>query len=84
MTLPRDTSPEAWARYMDAMRTTPPDERVRRALEMSDSLRELARTGIRHRHPEWTPEQVQEGLEEIMLGADMARSVRAARDVPAR
>jgi len=84
MAIPGDTSPDAWARYMHGIRVTPPAERLRRALEMSDDLREIARAGIRSRHPGWTPEQVQEDLEELMLGKELARMARQARRVPAR
>jgi hypothetical protein len=79
MALPGDTSPAAWERYMDGMRRTSPQDRVRRAVEMSDELRHITRAGIRSRHPQWTPEQVQDELEDLMLGTDLARAARSAR-----
>jgi hypothetical protein len=84
MAIPRDTSPEIWRRYLDAMRTTPPEERVRRAVRMSDELRDIVRAGVRSRHPDWTAASVQEEMESLMLGRDLARKVRAARLSAAR
>lgn len=62
-----------------AMRATPPEERVRRAVTMSDELREIVRSGIRARHPDWSERMVQDELEERMLGRALARRARAAR-----
>lgn len=82
MARPRDTSPEAWARYIGGIRATAPEDRVRRAIEMSDDLREIVRAGIRSRHPGWTTDQVQRGLEDLMLGKGLARRAREARHTP--
>jgi hypothetical protein len=82
MAAPRDTGPDAWVRYIDGIRRTPPEERLRRALEMSDELREITRDGIRRRHPDWTPAQVQDALEDIMLGKELARRAREGPRVP--
>ncbi len=84
MARPHDTSPDAWRRYLAAIRATPPEERVRRAVQMSDELREVVRAGIRSRHPDWSSAAVQDELEERMLGRDLARRARAARALPAR
>lgn len=79
MARPHDTSPDVWRRYRAAIRATPPEERVRRAVRMSDELREIVRAGIRARHPEWSARMVQDELEERMLGRALARRARAAR-----
>lgn len=79
MVRPHDTSPEVWRRYRAAIRATPPEERVRRAVQMSDELREIVRSGIQSRHPEWSTKQVQDELEDRMLGRALARRARAAR-----
>ena len=84
MAAPRDTSDEAWARQMAAFRAMRPVDRVRLALEMSNEVRKIARAGIRVRHPEWTAAQVQDGLEELMLVAELARAARRDRVASAR
>lgn len=83
MVRPHDTSPDVWRLYRAAIRATPPEERVRRAVQMSDELREIVRAGIRARHPDWSASAVQDELEERLLGRELARRARAARAIPA-
>ena len=83
MPAPRDTSTDAWSRQIAAFGAMRPQDRVQVALQMSDEVRELSRAGIRTRHPEWTDDQVREALEELVLGVDLARTVRALRPVGA-
>ncbi|HET7701805.1 MAG TPA: hypothetical protein VFK35_00280 [Candidatus Limnocylindrales bacterium] len=78
MAAPRDTAPDAWARYLQAVRALTPDERVRLATSMSDELRDLTRSGIRARHPDWADDAVARSLADIVLGAALAAAVRAA------
>jgi hypothetical protein len=79
MVVPKDTSPDAWARHLSGVRAMTPQDRLRLAAAMSDEIRALARDGIRSRHPDWTAAQVEAGLEDLLLGAPIARAVRAAR-----
>lgn len=53
-----DTSERAHERQLAALRAMTPEDRLRLADEMSSEVRTLARAGIRARHPEYTPEQV--------------------------
>jgi hypothetical protein len=48
---PADTSPEAWAAFLDLQRRTPPAEKIRRAMSMSKTARLLAEAGLRRRFP---------------------------------
>ena len=66
MRAPRDTSPQIWARQLDAYRAMRPDERLRRALELSEDVRALARDGIRHAHPDWP---------ELAVAAELAKRI---------
>lgn len=84
MVVPRDTSPDAWARQISGVRAMTPQDRLRLAADMSDEIRELARDGIRSRHPDWTADEVESGLEDILLGVRVAGIVRAGRDALAR
>ena len=63
-----DTSPEAAAVQAEIFRRMTPAERVRVALEMSDSIRNLALAGLRSRHPEMTEEQLKWELMRLMYG----------------
>jgi len=79
MAVPKDTSPDAWARHLEALRALSPQERLELAVAMSDDVREIARDGVRHRHPAWSTVEVEAALEEAMLGPTLAGIVRARR-----
>jgi hypothetical protein len=51
---------------------------------MSDELREIARAGIRSRHPEYGERQVRDALEDLLLGEELATAARRARLAPTR
>ncbi|HUG29889.1 MAG TPA: hypothetical protein VMQ65_05180 [Candidatus Limnocylindria bacterium] len=68
MRAPRDTSPEAWSRQLDAYRRMGPDERLRRAFQMSEDVKALARDGIRHQHPDWPASRVDAELVQRLFG----------------
>lgn len=49
------------------------------AFEMSERARRLSEAGIRHRHPDWTDAEVHQAMLELLLGADLARKLRAGQ-----
>lgn len=53
-----DTSPYMLAVHHELYRQVGETGRARIAAELSDSLRDLAYAGVRHRHPEYGEEQV--------------------------
>jgi hypothetical protein len=59
-TMPRafDTSPGAAAVHVQLYRDVGEAKRAEIMAELSDALRDLAVTGVRHRHPEFDDEQV--------------------------
>jgi len=83
MVRPADTTIDAWRVQRDIFRRMSGSQRVAMAVEMSDSARALTEAGIRHRHPDWTDMQVLDAMLERLLGAELARTVRMARLVPA-
>jgi len=62
MRAPRDTSPEIWKRQLDAYRAMRPGERLRRAAQLSEDVKVLARAGIRKAHPDWAESSVEAEL----------------------
>ena len=58
----RDTSQEADAVRLAAIRRTDPVERMRQALAWSDSMRALAVAHLRQRHPSWSELEAVEHL----------------------
>jgi len=63
-----DTSPDAAAVHAAVLRRMSPEQRVRAAFEMSDSLRELTLAGLRTRHPDWSEVRLRDELLWIMYG----------------
>lgn len=84
MRRPSDTSPDAQARYVNALRALTPEQRLEYAAAMSDEVRSLAEAGIRSRHPEFGPAEVRAALADMLLGPELAASVRRAKRSPAR
>ena len=58
-------------------------DRVALAFEMSDAARSLTEAGIRHRHPDWTDQQLRDALLERLQGPVLAERARRFRRVPA-
>jgi hypothetical protein len=83
MTLPADTAPKARALQLEILRKMDGCTKLAMALEMSEEARSISAAGIRHRHPDWTDEQVHEALLVLLVGGELARKVRAS-PLPAR
>jgi len=56
-------------------RSMTPEKRGESAWLMSEDRREIARTGIRLRHPDYTETQVAQALVELLYGEAVARSI---------
>ena len=76
MARPRDTSPDIWARQLEAYRAMGPEERLRRALQLSEDVKALARDGIRHAHPDWQDRQIDAELQRRLFGRAVSGSQR--------
>ena len=63
-----DTSRIAAAIQEEIFRRMTPAERLRLALEMSDSMRNVALAGLRARQPELTADELSRELMRIMYG----------------
>jgi hypothetical protein len=63
-----DTTPEAAAAQAAAHARLGPGGRFAAALELSELVRDLARSGIRARHPEYSPAQVEAELLRALYG----------------
>jgi hypothetical protein len=50
----RDTSAASWKAQRDALIRMDPESRVRVAIDLSESVREIQIKGILARHPEWS------------------------------
>jgi hypothetical protein len=68
MMMPSDTSPEAAAVQRETFRRMTTAERLRVALEMSESMRNVALAGLHNRRPELDAEELSRELMRIMYG----------------
>lgn len=69
--MPLDTHPEAYAAQLRWLRGRTMDERLAMAIQLSEDVRELARCGIRGRHPDYDAQQVEWALRRLMLGDEL-------------
>lgn len=67
-TMPFDTTPEAAAIQEEIFRRMTTAQRLRLALQMSESLRNVALAGLRSRQPELNADQLSRELLRIMYG----------------
>lgn len=63
-----DTSPEAAAIQAEIFRRMTPAQRLKLALEMSESMRNIALAGLRSRRPDLNEEELSRELMHIMYG----------------
>jgi hypothetical protein len=74
-----DTSADANQRQLLAFRSMTPKERLQLADTMSTEVRSLVEAGIRERHPEYSAEERQAALAEILLGPELAAASQRGR-----
>jgi len=70
---PADTSPEAWAVYLDLVRRMTPAERLQRALEWSDVVQKLLEAGLREKFPRADECEIFLRSARLRLGRDLFR-----------
>jgi hypothetical protein len=74
-----DTTADANQRQLLAFRSMTPKDRLQLADAMSTEVRSLADSGIRQRHPEYSAEERQAALADILLGRELAAASRRRR-----
>ena len=66
-----DTAQKAQNVQTAILKHVTPQARVQMAVSMSEDAREIARCGIRHRHPDWDEARVRHELLVRLYGADV-------------
>lgn len=69
--MPSDTHPEAAAVQLEIFPSMTPEQRMRMALEMSESLRDVALAGRRCRRPDLDEKGLIRELVRIMYGIEL-------------
>lgn len=73
--LSSDTHPKIEALQIELIRHMPAWKKIAIVDGLNETVKTLAISGIKQRHPNATPEQVQRMLAELMLGVELARKV---------
>jgi hypothetical protein len=72
------THPSALDRYHQILRAQAPHERLAQALSLTRTVRELAVTGIRQRHPAASEDEVRVRLAVRLYGREVGRHLFGA------
>jgi len=72
----RDTSPDAEQVLRERARRLTPSQRLEEGIRAARLAREFMRAGIRARHPDYSPEQVEEVLARLLWGDELYRRAR--------
>jgi hypothetical protein len=82
MTRPRDTSREAYERQLEGYRHMASERKGELVAELSETVRELSRAGIRARHPEYDEDDVKRALALLLYGRKIAQRLWPGAELP--
>ena len=81
--LPHDTQSESAVRQFDALKKMDISARAEMTFQLSDNLRSIVETGIRHRHPNYTHDQVIQAVLSLVMDKDIVSQAFGGREVSA-
>ncbi len=70
-----DTHPKMEALQIELIRRMPSWKKISIVDGLNETVKTLAISGIKQRHPNATPEQIRRQLAELTLGGELARKV---------
>ena len=73
--LSSDTHPKMEALQIEILRRMPAWKKISVVDGLNETVKTLAVSGIKQRHPNAAPEQIQRMLADLMLGPELARKV---------
>jgi hypothetical protein len=73
--LSSDTHPKMEQMQIEFIRRMPAWKKFAIVDGLNETVKTLALSGIKQRHPKATPQQIQRMLAELMLGTELARKV---------
>ncbi|WP_394832469.1 hypothetical protein LVJ94_38800 [Pendulispora rubella] len=79
---PQDTHPAAYQAQLEVYRRMSPERKSGIVRDLSESVRCLAREGIRQRHPEYSNEEVRRALIALIYGSALAQRLWPGDPVP--
>jgi hypothetical protein len=81
-TLSPDTQPEAEAVLIELLRQAPPWRKLYMVDQLNQTVRTLALSGLRQRHPDATPQELRRRLADLLLGPDLAAQAYGPLQAP--
>jgi hypothetical protein len=75
----RDTRDEAARILLERARSLSPSQRFEEGVKLCKTARAFMRAGIRARHPEYTPDDVEEALARLLWGDVLYRAAKPGR-----
>lgn len=72
---PNDTTEEAARLQIETLRRMDISERAEMTMQLSETLRQITKAGIRYRHPEYSKDQVTQAYLRLILDPDLFRQV---------
>lgn len=81
---PADTSPEAWAVFLEAQRRLTPGEKMARAYEFSAALRALNSAGMRARYPDADEHEIFLRVTRLAIGPELFERAYGATPINER
>ena len=78
MPLTTDTCPDVEGLRIERLRRMPTWRKMELMAEMSETVRQLALTGLRQRNPDDTPARRRRGLADLLLGEELVARVYGA------
>ncbi len=81
-TLFSDTRPEAERVQIELLRQAPAWRKLEMVGQLNQTVRTLALSGLRQRHPEATPQELRRRLADLLLGPNLAAQVYGPLRVP--
>jgi hypothetical protein len=76
-----DTSKEAAAKQLEVLRNMGPAGRLKLTMDLCDNLRNITKAGIRHRHPDYTEQQVTQAYLRLILEPELFQEVFPGCDI---
>ena len=76
-----DTRPEAEAVLIGLLRQAPPWRKLHMVGQLNQTVRTLALSGLRARHPQAAPQELRRRLADLLLGPDLAALVYGPLEV---
>ncbi len=70
-----DTRPEAEAVLIELLRNAPPWRKLHMVSQLNATVRSLAESGLRQRHPEAGEAEIRRRLADLLLGPALAETV---------